>query len=320
MRKRRLLLILGASLASLILTMGTALADPPVSPPPAGTIIGVGAQTTQGVFNDLCNNNRVAPVTCASYDNAPPGNITTRPAPANCTFTRPNSGGPGFDALIARPACVDFARVVTTDDAASRPLGFTYVPFATDALTYAFRADGTVPPDLSEDDLRQIYSCNPAITFPSNPDGFRPLLGTPGAGNRTLFLQRLGIPDPPPSCVQTGFLANDGRVLTHPRQLITYSTAPYLAQVNQVEPDIHGNAVLGGINGIPAQILNDQSFIARPVYNVVRSSDVAPSASGPIKQLFAGPTSRVCANQTAIKQHGFNTRSDCGSTTTVTTN
>jgi ABC-type phosphate transport system substrate-binding protein len=66
MRKRRLLLAASASLATLVLTVGTALADPPVSPPPAGTVTGSGAQTTQGVLNDLCNNNKVAPVKCAS--------------------------------------------------------------------------------------------------------------------------------------------------------------------------------------------------------------------------------------------------------------
>jgi hypothetical protein len=318
MRKRRLLLAVGARLATVALTVGTALADPPVSPPTdTTTVIGVGAQTTQGVFNDLCNNNLVSPVKCASYDIAPGGNITTKPTPpANCTFTRPNSGGPGFDALINHPTCVDFARVVTADDQATRPTGFTYIPFATDALTYAYRAGGSVPPDLSVSDLHEIYSCNPA--FVGGANGFKPLLGTPGAGNRTLFLQKIGVADPPPPCVTTGFLANDGRVLTDPRQLITYSSAPYIAQVNQVEPDIHGQALLGGINGTPAEVLNDQSFIARPVYNVVRNGDT--TGTGTVHNLFVGPSSKVCTNPATIQQHGFNTRADCGSTTLQTTN
>jgi hypothetical protein len=325
MRKRRLLLAAGATLATLALTVGTALADPPSfpAPPPAGTIIGVGAQTTQGVFNDLCNNNKVSPVTCASYDIPPPsGNITTKPTPpAACTFTRPNSGGPGFQALIDHPTCVDFARVVTDGDKTTRPTGFTYIPFATDALTYAFRGDGTVPPDLSDADLHEIYNCNPA--FVTGPNAFKPLIGTVGAGNRTLFLARIGVADPPPPCVQQGFLANDGRVLTDPRQLITYSSAPYFAQLNQVEPDQHGAAVLGGINGIPPEVLNDESFISRPVFNVVRNADVP--GPGNIHDLFVGPTSKVCTNTTTIKQHGFNTRPAagplaCGDTTDVTTN
>jgi hypothetical protein len=310
MRKRRLLLAAGASLATLALTVGTALADPPVSPPPAGTVTGSGAQTTQGVLNDLCNNNKVSPVNCASYDIDPqPSNITPK---AGCTFPRPNSGGPGLQALVDHPICLDFARVVTASDAGTHT-GFTYIPFATDALTYAFRGDGTVPPDLSVSDLHEIYSCNPAFT--SGPNAFKPLIGTPGAGNRTLFLQKIGVADPPPPCVQQGFLANDGRVLTDPRQLITYSSAPYFAQLNQVEPDIHGAAALGGINGVPPEVLNDQSFISRPVYNVVRNTDVP--GSGSVHNLFVGPTSKVCSNPTTIQQHGFNLRTDCGNTGTV---
>ncbi len=143
----------------------------------------------------MCNNNLVSPVKCGSYDNAPAGNITTKPAPANCTFTRPNSGGPGFDAQVAHPACVDVARVVDDTDKAGRPVGFTYIPFATDALTYAFRADGIVPPDLSDADLKKIYTCDHGLDFPFNPNGFKPLIGTPGAGNRTLLESKLGITD-----------------------------------------------------------------------------------------------------------------------------
>jgi hypothetical protein len=322
MRKRRLLLVAGVSLATLALTVGTALADPPVSPPPSGTIIGSGAQTTQGVMNDLCNNNKVSPVACASYDIPPPtGNITTKPTPpAACTFARPNSGGPGFDALVAHPTCLDFARVVTDADKGTRPTGFTYIPMATDALTYAFRGDGTVPPDLDIPTLKRIYTCDASLT--TGPNAFKPLIGTLGAGNRTLFLQTLGIPDGADlttrfPCIHDGFLANDGRVLTDPRQLITYSSAPYFAQLNQVEPDIHGPAVLGGINGIPAEILNDQSAISRPVFNVVRTAD---TGSGPIHDLFVGPSSKICSNSTTIQQHGFNTRTDCGATTDTTTN
>jgi hypothetical protein len=104
-------------------------------------------------------------------------------------------------------------------------------------------------------------------------------------------------------------------VLTDPRQLITYSSAPYFAQLNQVEPDIHGAAALGGINGVPPEVLNDQSFISRPVYNVVRNTDVP--GSGSVHNLFVGPTSKVCSNPTTIQQHGFNLRTDCGNTGTV---
>lgn len=330
MRKRRLILAVGASLATVALTMGTALADPPTSPPPAGTIIGAGAQTTEGALDDLCNN--VIPGSpCASYDVTGSSTITTKPAPANCAIARPSQGGGGFDSLIANPGCQDFARVVTSSDASTRPAGFTYIPMATDALTYAVRANSTVPLNLDIATLKRIYTCDPAITFPSVANGFKPLIGIFGAGNRTLFFQKLGITDSANyttqnPCVKDGFSANDGRVLTDPKQLITYSTAPYLAQVNRVEGDIHGNAILGSINGTPSAVLNNSSFIARTVYNVVRNSDISGSTpNAAIENLFVGPNSQVCSHSTTIQQHGFNTTpltpsAACGNTSLQTTN
>lgn len=331
MRKRRLVLIAGAWLATVALAMGmvvgTAVADPVPPPPPYPPVVGVGAQTTQELVNTLCNtiirdssNNRI----CQSWNVEPqPSNIKTRES--GCTIPRPSQGGAGVTSLINNPTCVDFARVVT-DDSASRPPGFTYIPMATDALTYAFRADGTVPANLSDATLKRIYSCDPALTFPSVANGFRPLLGIFGAGNRAFFLQKLGLTDSANyttlnPCVRdtdssgNGLLANDGRVLTHPRELITYSSGPWLAQVFRAAPDIHGNSVLGSINGISPAILNDSSFMSRPVFNTVRTADA--SNPGLVRDLFVGPTSTVCSNSAAIKRAGFNTRSDCGDTSNV---
>ncbi len=336
MRRKRLFLAAGACLATVALALGaaggTAVADPVPAPPPYPPVVGVGAQTTQNLMNDLCNNiikdgsgNRI----CQSWDNAPqPSTIKTRDGAGVCEISRPSQGGSGFDSLIANPTCVDFARVVTATDKPTRPAGFTYIPMATDTLTYAFRGDGTVPPNLSDATLKRIYQCDPALTFPSNANGFRPLIGVFGAGNRTFFFQKLGITDSANyttlnPCVHdtdasgAGILANDGRYLTHPRQLITYSVGPYLAQITKAEADIHGNAVLGSINGISP--LDENAFGARPVYNVVRTFDidgVAPDNQN-IKNLFVGPGSQVCTNTTAIKKAGFSTRADCGSTTLV---
>jgi hypothetical protein len=328
MRKRRLLLAIGASVATVAFTVATAMADPVPAPPPYPPVVGVGAQTTQELFNTLCNttikdasNNRI----CQSWNVEPqPSNITTRdPAtlPA-CTIARPSQGGAGTTALINSPTCVDFARVVT-NDSATRPAGFTYIPMAQDALTYAISGDSSVPANLTDAVLKRIYQCDATLTFPSNPNGFKPLLGVFGAGNRTFFLQKLGLTDSANyttlnPCVKdtdasgNGLLANDGRVLTDPKQLITYSSGPWLAQVFKAAPDIHGTSILGSINSISPAILNDSSFMSRPVYNVVRTAD---TAAGAIHDLFVGPTSRVCSNGAAIKRAGFNTRADCGDTT-----
>ncbi|MBV8540825.1 MAG: hypothetical protein JO063_12765 [Pseudonocardiales bacterium] len=222
--------------------------------------------------------------------------------------------------------------MVTSTDSGTRPPGFTYIPEATDALTYAVRSDGTVPLNLDIPTLKRIYQCDPALTFPSNPNGFKPLIGQFGAGNRTLFFNKLGITDSATyttqfPCVRdkdsngVGLLANDGRVLTDPANLITYSSAPYLAQVNRVEQDIHGLAVLGSINGIPPETLNPSSAISRLVYNVVPTTKVtSPTGLGTINDLFVGPQSELCKNPTLIQQHGFSVAPNCGDTSLVTTN
>lgn len=277
MRKKTMFLAAGACLATLTLAVGTAIADP-TGPPSPRELVGVGAQTTQGVFNDLANiitddGTHGLPAgtkIIGSYDNAPPGTITTKPPPANCTITRPSQGGAGTDALVhslqASDGCVQFARVVTNDSASRPGTGLTYIPFAIDALTYAVRDDSTIPRNLTAANLTAIYNCQvPSI---------QPLIGVFGAGNRTFFLKKLGFTDSPTfagspghECVKdtdsTGasLLANDGRLLTAPNQLVTYSSAPYLAQVSGVEPDIHGRAILGSINSISPAVLNSNSVI-----------------------------------------------------------
>ncbi|MGH3784230.1 MAG: hypothetical protein ACRDRO_27325 [Pseudonocardiaceae bacterium] len=328
--------------------MGTAMADPVPLPPPYPPVSIVGAQTTEDLFNTLCNNNTTFrtnpadPTTrlCQSWGVAPqPSNITTRPT--GCVIARPKQGGDGTDRLISNPACVDVARVVT-NDSATRPPGFTYIPMATDALTYAIRGDNSiVSPTLTDADLKAIYTCNPSYVFDKvtgrNPNGYQPLLGSFGAGNRTQLFKLLNItdaanytdPGQPGECITdkdsngVGLLANDGRVLTNKAQLITYSAAPWLAQVFKASPDIHGASILGSINGISPAILNDGSFGSRTVFNVVRSSD---TASGNVHDLFVGTGSKVCSDSADIKRAGFNTlpgtspAKTCGDTSIVSGN
>jgi hypothetical protein len=206
---------------------------------------------------------------------------------------------------------------VTDSDKASFP-SLTYIPVAKDALTYAVRSDGNVPRDLDIPTLKRIYQCDPALTSPRSgglPPLFHPLIGVQGAGNRTLWLQTLGITDGADlttrfPCITQGFPANDGTVLQDGNELITYSTSTYLSQIAQVDPDRHGQAVLGDIGGIPALNLNNDSTIARDLFDIVRTSDTTNGS--PVQSMFVGPTSQVCSQSNVIKRHGFNTISNCG--------
>ncbi|MGH3430666.1 MAG: hypothetical protein ACRDQZ_24395 [Mycobacteriales bacterium] len=335
MRKRRLFLAVGACLAAMALTAGTALADPiPVPNPPSVPYPPIeigGAATHQGLEGDFCNNVATGPSAfppCGSFDVEGSSTVTTRdPAvhPECKNIHRPLQGGDGFTQLQLLPTCWDAARVVT-GPSPSDPPGFKYIEKAIDALTYAVRSDSTVPLNLSLATLKRIYQCDSALTFPSNPNGFKPLIGQFGAGNRTLFFKTLGITDSATyttqfPCVRdkdangVGLLANDGRVLIDKANLITYSSAPYFAQINRVEQDIHGLAILGSINGIPPEDLKD-SVISRLVYNVVRASDVtSPTGPGTINDLFVGPNSQFCRNTALIVQHGFGLDPNCGAVT-----
>lgn len=245
--------------------------------------------------------------TIGSYD-AGAGMITTKadPTPADpnpCTIGRPNSDRAGTVALLASLAaadgCVQFSRVAF-NDAAAQPPGLTYIPFALDVLTYAFRADSTtIPTDLSIVALRDIYLCHPALIYPSNPDGFRPLLGVFGSANRRYFLNSLGITDSPTLTAQHPCLTdvapdNDGRFLTHPNQIIPYSGSSWLAQANRVVPDKRGRTILGSINGISTMVVNTgvppgRSAFVRELYNVVPTAALIPGA--PITAVFDGPVS-----------------------------
>jgi hypothetical protein len=342
MRKKNLLLATGVCLATLTLTVSTAFADP-VNPSGPRELAGVGAETTQGVLNALSNIIKVDGTnkTIASYDNAPPGMITTKgtPGPTNpCTITRPNQGGAGTDALVksleanggAGDGCVQFARVVTNDSQTTKRAGknLTYIPFAVDVLTYAVRSDSSIPRNLSIAELTAIYRCDPSLTVsPSNPNGIQPLLGVFGAGNRTFFLSKLGITDSATLAGSPGFeclkdkdangqplLANDGTLLTNANQIVTYSAGPWLAQVNKVVPDKHGKSLLGSVNGISPAILNNASVMARDVYNVVPTGQIGTGTT--INKVFVGPNSEVCkpANAATIQRNGFNLNPNCGST------
>lgn len=347
-----------AAVAAGVSLLGMAVASPALAdtnPGSTTTLAGVGSDTSQdvmeglsGVVKDASNNPLIS-----NYKATPVGrSITTRTGNANCTFTAPANSGQGRDALSAAirgasfgspvsspnmTGCVDFARSSSGGNPTVSPgVGtMTYIPFATDAVTFATLNVSNVGHKLAKSDLISIYTANTGSCL------FKPLLPTFGSGTRTFFLQSLGLSDVaigaaggPGTCVKdvkggVNIQEHDGRVLTDPDEIIPFSVAQYIAQGSDVTGNLLGRASLGAIDFsatpdaalsaavFPASIKSTFTF-TRPIYNVVPTSQIGAGTT--TNSVFVGPTSKVCTATTTIERFGFGTRSDCGDTSKKNTN
>jgi ABC-type phosphate transport system substrate-binding protein len=335
MRKRSFLLIAGACLATLSLTIGSAMADPS-NPAGPRDLAGTGSDTTQGVMNGLSdvvkiNNNKVI----ASYDATGSAQITTKgtTGSAPCTMNRPSGSGAGIDALVASLAanggagdgCLQFARSSKNDSANRGGKNLVYIPFAVDQIGYATKiSSSNIPPTLSIDHLRSIYNCQVSA--------IQPMLPQFSSGTRTTFLAALGFTDASDFTSQTNhtcikqvdatgapMLENTGKKLFASNQIIPYSISVFVAQSNGIQTDDHGFTKLGRINDLVPLQAGPSATITRDVYNVVPKSQIG--AGTETNTVFVGSGSLVCTNTDVIKRFGFQPKTDspgCGSTTIQT--
>lgn len=314
-----------------VLTAGalvsSASADP-IGTPTYRVLQGTGSDTTQGVVNGLSNTIQLnGQLAIASYDaggNGATATITTKdPATTSgCTFNRPSGSGAGVNTLVsgATNNCVNFARSSANNSANYPGANLTYIPFAVDAIAYGVRTDGSVGKNFSTAQLTSIYNCNvPSI---------HPFLPQFNSGTRAFFLGRLGFTDsagftsqPNHTCISQvdsngqPLLENTGSLITDPAAIVPYSISSFLAQSAGTVNDVRGAITLGSIDRKAPTLLNTGSSQVRDVYNVVRNSDLTVD---PVKSVFVGPTSAVCANTAVIQNYGFATNPNCGSTTLQT--
>lgn len=347
MRKRSMLLAVGACAAALSLTVGSAIADP-TNAPTFRTLAGTGSDTIQDVMNGFGNGfpsvgtpvfdgikDSTGTRILASYDAVPAGsNITTKDPTVNpnCTFPRPQGSGQGVQALINHQAdgCLQFARSSTNNSASFPGSNLTWVPFAVDAVSYATRDDSNVPKTLTIAQLTTVYNCQgPAAT-----GAIKPLLPHFGSGTRQFFLGQLGFTDaanfvtqPGHTCIRdvsdkTGnppLEENDGTELDDPADLAPYSIAQWIAETNNQNgvADRHGITLLREIKNatgapVPPLLLNANSPMHRDVYNVVPTGQIG--TGGLIDSTFVGPTSAICSHPEVLSAYGFATNANCGST------
>lgn len=301
--------------------VGTASAEPQ-GPPQYRALAAVGSDTTQEAVNGLSEviKDDAGTKLIGSY-NATPAGSQIKTKANGCQFDRPDGSGAGRKALLASLTtgsqtfgCVDFSRSSSLDlTATPSGQGLTYIPFATDSLTYAITTGSSIPRNLTTAQLTSIYKCE--------VQGINPLLPQANSGTRKSWLSQLGLTETTKgACVKdtnngASVQEHDGRAITGPNDIAPFSVSQYIAQSFGAQTDRRGRSTLGVIDGKPPVVLNTDASGTRQVYNVVPTANLG---TDPIKSVFVGPSSKVCQAKTTIQNFGFGVNADCGSTTNQT--
>jgi len=331
-KTRKILLAAAAGVGALSIALATlpgAQADP-TGTPTYRELAGAGSDTTQTLMNAVAEVVKVNDVkVLGSYDAIGTPTVTTKDPAVNAAckdIARPNGSTAGRDALqsslLAKNGCWQWARSSSSKGSYTSSISMAWVPFATDALTYAVRSDGDVPKQLTKAEIVAIFKCeNPA---------YQPALVQVGSGTRNSWLDYVGIPrDFSPTqypCLVPqkdggtfpGDLPqeHDGRELKK-NQVMPYSAAVYQAQLYGTAPDRRGRAVIGVIDGIVPTIINNDFGGIRTMFNIIPTAKVSQTESLEYK-VFVGNNSLVCKAKPQINLQGFGNlkvATDCGATT-----
>jgi ABC-type phosphate transport system substrate-binding protein len=259
--------IAAAAAAALVVTALPALADPPTGSngkeivPQSFDIVGVGANTDEGLFNQLSvDYNKTIPAkkhnanhpffynfnaTAPGSTSATPTKITTK---AGCPIIiRPNGSTAGLTALDQNQFdgktghyCIDFARS-SSGRSPKAPLagpgGVIYVALAKDAISWADRAankgGSNAPASLTLAQLQGIFTCK---TTNWNQVGgkngtIKVFLPQTGSGTLSAWEKFLGITTLG-SCVNLSLEENQGESaqFNNPNAIFIYSIADWVAQ------------------------------------------------------------------------------------------
>ena len=214
-----------AAATALGVGLGPALADPPAGVVPAlGAVVGVGAQTTQGLFdaistsynatspkNKLYSWDAVNPKTGAVGDTIETKGTArpTRPATSRGRTARARASPRWRRPRPTAAPCINYARS-SSGPSSTSPTGFVWVGFAKDAVTWTTPTSGTgKPTTLTAAQLNKIYSCTDR-TWKSvggtSTAKIVPALPQSSSGTRTFFLAAIGNPVLG-SCVVNGAFA-----------------------------------------------------------------------------------------------------------------
>lgn len=295
MHKVRTLVAIGGIAAAVVAATSPALADPPAGVTPRHVdIVGVGADVTQYVVDQLAQHYRKQHPSATrkwySWDAVGSSTITEK---AGCApRTRPNGSGTGIAELLAnaRPAndsqdyCVDYARSSSGRDANSAPSTVLFIPFAIDAVSWSadlFSGTSNAPKSLTTSQLGAIFSCDASLLGggQSGPvtwnevggkgsDPVIPVVPVSSSGTRKFFLQEIGVTTLG-TCVQgqdNSVEQSEGTnpIFKNPSTsadiVFPYSVADYLAQSqNGHGTGDQGSLVLRSVNGIRPTVTNSST-------------------------------------------------------------
>lgn len=298
-----------------------AQADP--APGTFGTLVGLGSDTTQDVVGAIAASSGGL---LASYDATGGASVVTR-AGGNA-IPRANGSGAGRDLLrvaigqtpnanvatLAEGAkAVVTADVVGTVDFARSSSGpstadvtadgvLTYIPFATDAVTYAVAPGSAIPTDLTTLQLTAIYK-GQYDRVASLPGGGSQLLGPAdavplgatvtkittfvpqaGSGTRSYWLGKVGITENDiaggtyPNITATDFAGHPvqehhGQALVSGTDaqdrgaIVPFSAGQWVAQGNGKVADNRAGAVLGATNAVAPVTGAAGAYALNPAYN-----------------------------------------------------
>jgi ABC-type phosphate transport system substrate-binding protein len=236
--------------------------------PVSGGYAAVGSDTLDASMNGLTNGSKAtgSPVRIlangtyiGSFDAF--GSATIQTKSGGAYFTRPSGSGAGVNALIASvqgttslAGQVDIARSSSGPGSNASATGkLIYVPYARDAVAYAYYGSSADLGNLTTAQLKDLYTNGPT-TIGSTL--VTPLIPQATSGTRKFFLSAIGVSTDATctmsTCLTSTLPENDATVLT-PGTIIPFSVANWIAQANLVAQNTipaSGNVVLGAPNGV----------------------------------------------------------------------
>ncbi|MET8699189.1 hypothetical protein ABZW10_10010 [Kitasatospora sp. NPDC004723] len=327
--------------AALVMGGGPATADPAVLPR-AEDIVGMGAESTAPLFNQLSTD--YSAFLAAAGDSTSPrlyswdtkGSPSIVPKAGAAELFRAGTSRGGISGLENTTTELDFARSSRGPESIDQQSN-VFVEFAKEAVSWAAKAGGHAPANLTTAQLKDIYTCyktNWRQIDPSLPDAtIKPFLPE-GWQIAERFLKAVGGPVPvvPGACVTKATLENTGTdpLLNNDDVVIPYSVSRYISQTyfgHASGADAPGPLTVRSIGGKePVDVIEKTigaAFLNSPytfrVYNVARNDQLwAADTRGAALRAIFGINGWLCTDPVAratVKSHGFTPTSNCGTST-----